>query len=176
MGDKVNVLVGAPSLIEISRDDEATWKSVGYTEGGVQFSQSVETYEVEVDQELDPIDEIVIKRRIKITTQLVESILDNIALALNYDPSEVITEDGTKKTKTLDIKSKLDIQKFAVRFTGKGPSGKHRRWTIKKVGQIGEVSMGLQKGDKTVIPLELKVYNDGSGSLGSVVDSEDAFA
>jgi len=170
--DKNNVLVGVGTL-EVTRDGGTTWTETGYTEGGVSFSQSIETFEVEVDQEVDPVDEVVTKRVTTISTQLAESSLENIAMAWNYDPDADITE-GTG-TKTLDLKSTADLKKFGVRFTGKGPNGKHRRWSINRVAQIGESSIGHQKGEKTVIPLEMKVYSDGSGSLGTVVDSDTEF-
>lgn len=172
MGNAANVIVGVGTL-EVTRDSGTIWTEVGYTEGGVSFSQSIETLEVEVDQSAEPVDEVVTKRTMKVTTSLAEPTLENIAMAWNYDPADIT--DGTG-IRTLTLKTSADLQKFGIRFTGKGPNGKYRRWEISKVAQIGESSIGHKKGEKTVIPLELKVYNDGTSSLGSIVDSDAVFS
>jgi hypothetical protein len=57
------------------------WVHVGYTDGGVTLEYDTEQQDIEVDQELDPIDTIVTRRNATLATTLAQMNAENLQLA-----------------------------------------------------------------------------------------------
>lgn len=77
--------------------------ALGHTSGGITVSVTTETTEVEVDQLLEPVDEILTKRTITVSVPLAEYSLENLQLA--FPGSEIVTDSTTTTKKKLLIKS-----------------------------------------------------------------------
>ncbi len=76
---------------------------LGDTQGGIKVTATLETTEIEVDQQLDPVDEIITKRTITVEAPLAEFTLENLALA--FPGSKVVTDSATPTKKKLVLGS-----------------------------------------------------------------------
>ena len=76
---------------------------LGDTQGGIKVTASLETTEIEVDQQLDPVDEIITKRTITVEAPLAEFTLENLALA--FPGSQLVTDTTTPTKKKLVLGS-----------------------------------------------------------------------
>lgn len=92
--DTKNVKLG---VCAISFDGQ----DLGYTKGGVEVSVSTDTHEVNVDQfGKSTVNEIIMKRNIKVKVPLAETTLDNL---VNIMPGATLVSDGAKATGTITI-------------------------------------------------------------------------
>ena len=72
--NKANVLVGAATIYV---DDN----NLGWTSGGLTIEHSADFYNVEVDQEPNPVKSFRVKETFKIKTNLAENTLENLKIA-----------------------------------------------------------------------------------------------
>lgn len=147
-------------------------RDLGDTSGGVTVSVSTETTEVEVDQQLDPVDEIITKRSITVSTPLAEFSLENLAMAF---PGAKVIVDGLDSTKqklviaSLSGKSARDFA-GALRIhplSADSDSDLSKDFLFPFAAPIGgEISVSYTKSDLKTIPLQFKAYpNDDGESL-----------
>ena len=76
---------------------------LGYTSGGCTVKVSTETKEIEVDQLLEPVDEIITKRSITVSIPLASFTLENLQRA--FPGSKIITDATVSTKKKLVISS-----------------------------------------------------------------------
>jgi hypothetical protein len=74
---------------------------IGYTQGGVEVTVTTDTHPVEVDQfGKTVINEIIMKRDVKVSAPLAETTLDNLVQIM---PGATLVTDGAKATGTITI-------------------------------------------------------------------------
>ncbi|MBR1897001.1 MAG: hypothetical protein IJ822_09500 [Pyramidobacter sp.] len=89
---------------------DSTETELGDTQGGIKVTAKMETTEIEVDQYLDPVDEIITKRTITVEAPLAEFTLENLALA--FPGSELVT-NGTKTKLVLGSTAGASMMSYA---------------------------------------------------------------
>lgn len=149
--------------------DAATERNLGHTSGGITVSVSTETTEVEVDQQLDPVDEIITKRGITVSVPLAEFSLENLSMA--FPGSEVVTDsiDTSKKKLVIASLSGKSARNFAgvLRLhplSAEDDNDLSKDFLFPMAAPIGgEVSINYTKSDLKTIPLQFKAYPDDDG-------------
>jgi len=139
----------------------APYTDVGYTDDGVTFNYTLDTVDVEVDQETFPINRRITKEGLEITCNLAESSLENInnAIAGSVLSGNILTlGDGALKT-------------MSIKLTGETPGGKIRTFEFPKVTAAGAVVMSFKKDEKTVFPVTFRALKPSTGPVGTFVDN-----
>lgn len=134
---------------------------VGYTEDGVTFDYSVDTADIEVEEESFPVDRVITKETLAITCNMAESSLYNIdkAIAGSVLSGSMITiGDGVLKTMSLRIK-------------GTNPAGYAREIIMPLATATGAVAESYKKGEKTVVPVTFQALKPSEGDVCTIVDN-----
>ena len=153
--DAGEVIKGAAELkIGAYGSDEGNAVAVGATEGGVSRTVSLEYVDTEVDQSFSPIDSALSKRSIIYRTQLAQSSLANLALASGLPTTAV---SGS----TLKV-GKQTPPYVTVWLTGPAPDGAVRTIHGFKCRVTGDSEFAYTKADKSVIPIEITVFEDNT--------------
>lgn len=153
--DAGEVIKGAAELkIGAYGSDEGDAVAVGATEGGVSRTVSLEYVDTEVDQAFSPIDSALSKRSIRYRTQLAQSSLANLALASGLPTAAV---SGS----TLKV-GKQAPPYVTVWLIGPAPDGAVRTIHAFKCRVTGDSESSYMKADKTVIPIEITVFEDNT--------------
>lgn len=152
MGECRNILHGIAQVLLDGSD-------VGYTEGGVEVEKTMDTFEKEVDQELDACDIAVTKYTMVVRTSLAEDTLENIKRAWN-ESSGIVTVTGPPKYRELKFGIQQEIPEHELTFIGYSPDKLQRKYVYYRAKQISSSAKTLQKGDKTMIPVEFRCLPD----------------
>jgi hypothetical protein len=134
---------------------ESPFRALGFTKEGVTLTVTQEYEEQEVDQIVDRAGSRLIKREVKIATNLAEGTLENWAAAMN-ELEEAITSGAGSAS--FEPSAGPDLQgepNYALLlFDGFAPNGKARRVIIRRALQVGEVEAAFTKEGQTVYPVE----------------------
>jgi hypothetical protein len=159
--NKSNVLVGYAT---IAIDDSI----LGWTSGGVQLEHSADFYNVEVDQEPDPVKTFRIKESYKIKTNLSENTLENLKIAWGIDSTiDTTTTAGYRRlafggsSTTEPVEHTLDIYGNAP-----GTPARSRRLHFFRVVAVEYGTMTIEKNKEQVIPVTFEAYADSSQVAG----------
>lgn len=148
---------------------------LGYTSNGVTIRVTTETQEIEVDQEAVPLDEIVTKRTITVSTPLTNFSMSNMQLAF---PGATLVTDGTDTTK-----QKLVIGSIAgdslreyegelrLHPVEKSASDKSKDFFFPCAAPVArDMEISYTKDGLRTLPLEFKAYpSEASGSVGNTI-------
>lgn len=143
-------------------------RNLGHTSGGITVNVSTETTEVEVDQQLDPVDEIITKRAITVSVPLAEFSLENLAMA--FPGSTVVTDavDQSKQKLVIASLSGKSARDFAgalrLHPLGVDADDLSKDFFFPMAAPIGgELAINYTKSDLKTIPLQFKAYPDSNG-------------
>lgn len=119
MGDRANVLVGAPATFKFAnyvtaRAVASTYTDVGLTQDGVTIDPKIELHEVVVDQFLGKIAAIPKARDLEIKAKFAETSIENMRAAL-AQPAANITGTGA-----LRYDASAGEQYYQIQIIGKG--------------------------------------------------------
>ena len=150
--------------------------ALGHTFGGVSIKVATETQEIEVDQLLEPVDEIITKRTTTISVPLAEYTLENLQMA--FPGSELVTDATTSTKKKLIIKSvsgnsALDgageLRLHPINATG--DSDKSKDFLFPAAAPLTtDLEIAYTKDGLKTIPIEFKAYpSEAAATLGQVI-------
>lgn len=130
---------------------------VGYTEEGSTFSAVPKFEDIEVAEELDPIDVVATGRETSIGFACAELTAQNIAKAFNGGTITTASGDVTFEPPASDdapVHTAIVWQSFA----------KDELWVYRDCVQTGASKMDRKKGNnKTTVPLEFRVLKPAGG-------------
>lgn len=138
--------------------------ALGHTSGGVSVKISMETQEIEVDQLLEPVDEIVTKRTITVGVPLVEFTPENLQMAF---PGSTLVTDATDPTKKKLLINSVSGQSTrdnagALRLhpvSADGDSDKSKDFLFPAAAPVTtDLEITYTKDGLKTIPLEFKAY------------------
>ncbi|MCE7081162.1 hypothetical protein [Streptomyces sp. ST2-7A] len=149
------------------------WTDAGATDGGLSQTVNQSMFAMRVDQVPDAVGQRVTERDIQVSTSLAQATLRNLAIALNHDPDEFITE-GTGY-KRLTLKPGQDAMlpdELTIVVGGWAPGGNLGRWAIlHRVTSIENVESAWQKDGLHLIPVTFNaLYVDSVTSPVEWVD------
>lgn len=128
------------------------WTDVGATNGGLELGFDDTYTEFDIDQVNMTPESRRSKRKVSAKTNLAESTVANLALALNNSApsSGILTPD--------DGQASLAPGYNALILDGYSPGGFKRRVILRKVLQTGSVGTSFKKDGVTMFPVEFTVH------------------
>lgn len=151
-------------------DGSADWRSVGFTDGGIEVSYEPNYADVQVDQLLDAAR--IFKQSMKVTvkTTLSETTLDNLVVSWGQGSA---TLASTTSDSTLGIAAGAlgdDPVERAVTFVGPAPkdaSGNKRErvYFVRRVISVDTTAHGLRRDQATTFPVSFRCLPDPSAAL-----------
>lgn len=133
------------------------WQALGYTETGSELQINQEDSDIEVAEELDPIDNLLTKRTTKLVVEAAEVTKKNILLVTGGGASN--TNDGTAFS-LVDPASVIGVMMIWDSSDTAGASGDiaNRRVLMRKVKPGGSVNLARKKAPgKATLPATLNV-------------------
>ena len=134
---------------------------VGYTEDGVTVTYTVDTNDIEVDEETFPIDNVITKETAEVTCNMAESSLFNMDKAMGgslLSGSILKLGAGTQKKLTLQIR-------------GTNPAGFTRAIQMPSCISTGAVGMAYTKDAKTIVPVTFRALKTANNPAVTIVDN-----
>ncbi|MEG1501961.1 MAG: hypothetical protein RR203_02475 [Synergistaceae bacterium] len=137
---------------------------LGHTNGGIAVKVSTETMEIEVDQLMDPIDEIVTKRSITISVPLVDFTLENLQMAFCGSELVVDKTDTTKKKLVISSVAGKSARDGAGELrlhpvTATSDTDKSKDFFFPAAAPVSsDLEISYTKDGLKTIPLEFKAY------------------
>ena len=141
--------------------------NLGYTNGGAKITASQETTEVEVDQLLDPLDEIVTKRTVQIEVPVISINAETLQLA--FPGSELITDKSDPEKKKLVLGSTTGASltnyagKLRVHPVENAADDHSEDYTFPCAAPMGNLDLSFTKGELRTVPLTFKAFPPADG-------------
>lgn len=162
----------AGTSLTAALDADATWRHVGFTTGGVEFTYAPDFGEVEVDQSLDAAK--MFKQRMSATaaTTLAQASLDNLLLAWGQSGATLSPAADGEVDREIGI-SAGDLGdepvERALVFVGKAPrtparKRRERVYFLRRALQVESTAHSLNRAEATGIPVSFRLLPDMSYS------------
>lgn len=144
----------------------AGWEQVGYTDDGVEITYSPTYKDIEVDEELSPVQVILVKESATIMAKLAEATILNMNRAISaslYSSSSAAANDIIR----LDFGSGVS-EEVMVGFEGPAPgsTGLTRVFIAYRAKSVASVGQKYSRQDKVILPLELRILADSTQDAG----------
>jgi hypothetical protein len=161
--NKANVLVGAATIYV---DDN----NLGWTSGGLTIEHSADFYNVEVDQEPNPVKSFRVKETFKIKTNLAENTLENLKIAWGIDSSiDLTTTAGYRRLAFGGSVADAPEHTLDVYGNAPGTPSRQRRIHFYRVVAVEFGNLVVEKGKEQVIPVTFEAYIDSTQSNGKQI-------
>jgi hypothetical protein len=151
-----------------------TWRDVGYSEEGWSFNVERDVEDVEVAEEIDPIDVLATSREIHLVGEAAQSSLENLRVALG---GGTITPDaGPPATSTYTPTGTDTLTRFALLFRGKAPTvglqANVRDIQMPHVIPVGAVELAAKKApDKSLVGMDFRVIKVTGDDIFTIIDT-----
>jgi hypothetical protein len=149
--------VGAFGVAEpatIATAPGAGWTDVGGTQDGITVSVELEFSELSVDQIVDIPGQRITKRVAKVKTNLAETTLANLAVALNELAATVVANKFTPSNGIAAFAPNYS----AILLDGIAPGGFRRRVIVRRCLQVGNVESSYKKDGQTLFPVDFSSH------------------
>lgn len=142
-----------------------TWIPIGYTEDGSEIATDLTTEDIEVAEELDPVDTLATKRTTTITINCAESSVANMATALGGDVSRTNTAVAYEFPDPADIVGFILVWDSQEDPTATGPDGAtNSRWLFRNCKPSGSGSTANRKApQKKIVPITVRANKPDNG-------------
>lgn len=147
-----------PATASAAVTSPTPWRDVGGTNGGLKLEVAKEYMELEVDQIAAIPESRLTKWTAKLTTNLAEVTLENLATLENELAAAVQTVSMDKKLELGGDLVGVPVNYYAYLLDGRAPSGKRRRVIIRRGLQVGAVEMANAKDGQTFLPVEVRAH------------------
>lgn len=140
----------------------AAWVPLGYTDEGSSFSFSVDSENVEVAEELDPIAVALTAREGTVGFALAEMTAKNMQRALNG--GTITAGSGIVTFEPPDLGEEVRV------MLGFESEDAEERWVYRKALQTGGLEINRRKGaEKATIPCEFKLEKPAAAKLFKII-------
>lgn len=137
----------------------SAWKTVGYTDSGSEFKYSLNTDQVQVAEELDPISNPVTGRTSTLTFAMAEVTATNLMRAFNAPSSQVVLSGALSTIEPPDLGTEVR------RMIGFDSEDLTERWLFRQCFQTGDTTITRQKGaNNATIAVEFTLEKPASGN------------
>jgi len=152
-------VLGSDEPIDTTTAWPAAWKPLGYTNDGSQQSYAPQYDDVEVAEELDPLDSVPTGRKIIVSFDLAENTALNYKRAMNG--GTIVVSGLTDEIYTFEPP---DLGEEVSVMLGFESEDHEERWVWRQTKQTGTVATARKKGaDKALIPMEFTCYPPDAG-------------
>lgn len=147
------------------------WVDIGYTDGGIQFTTSVDRNEIRVDQQLDPVFRLATGRDTRVTTNVAEVTPANIKRVTGQGSTTTVAAgSGTRGhvdwDQTATITDLYQSVGCDIRQPGTTEAYRLALW---KTLQLGSPQMTFSAEDKAMVSMEMAALPDDSTSPSRIV-------
>lgn len=140
--------IGTTEPVDASTALPSAWREIGWTEDGSTINYELQTADVEVEEEFDPVKVVTTKRIGEVSFQMAQVTRANLALALNKGAS---SQTGTGILEPPDPGDEVRV--MLVLDTEEGA-----RYIFRRCVQSGRISINRKKApDKATIPVTFKL-------------------
>lgn len=161
-----------PSLATMPTD--SAWQTAGfipsgYTDDGVQFVYTPQTKDINVDEEMSPVQILLIGEKLEISVKLAEATLNNLLKAIAG--SSLVLGAGVS-TLYLGSAAQANVQEFVLGFSGPAPGTEAgagltgRAIAVYRVKATAAVTIHYQRKDKVVYNVKFTALADSTQSAG----------
>lgn len=148
---------------------DVAWVDVGYSEEGWSFNVDRTIEDVEVAEEMEPIDVQQTKRDVRIVGASAQASIENFKLAMGG--GTIATAAGPPATKTYTPSGVEVLDRKALLFRGKAPSGKVRDTKVPHAISVAAVEMASKKApDKTLLAMEWRIIKQAGENPFTMTD------
>lgn len=154
-----------PTLDQTPTAASAYWEYVGPSEDGVKldFDETINAFSP--DTETGDTDAVRSHEAVKITANLYEATLENLALAFAATVTTVPAGSGTLGYKEIGMSRGAQVTKKAILFRGNSPYGDFPGQYLVPFGYIsGKVGLEYKKEAHVLIPIEFNALVDKNAS------------
>lgn len=161
-------VLGTPEPADLTTPWEsvsANWIPLGYTDEGSTFNFSVDSENIEVAEELDPIAVALTSREGTLDFSLAEMTAKNLQRALNG--GQITAGTGIVTFEPPDLGEEIRT------MLGFESEDGEERWVYRKALQVGGLEIGRGKGaTKALIPCSFKLEKPAAAKLFKVIMDE----
>lgn len=176
MSDASNVIAGSgvlymapkgtalPTLTSLPITWPATWVASGYTDDGVDFVYTPTFKDINVDEELSPVQVLLTAEKMEVSLKMAETTLLNLTKAI---AGSSLVQDSTTSTVYFGSASQASLQEWILGFEGPAPgTGATRVIIVRRVLSKAAVSFKYQRKDKIVYAVKFEALADSTQSAG----------
>lgn len=152
------------------------WERIGFTKAPLTVAYSFDEAEIEVEEELSPIDRLRIKEMLTLETVLAELAAEYFALSLGQDPTTAVTSTaagaGQRAYEEVLLGGNSEIKQYKWGFEARyvdsaGDEFPVRFFIHKGTAKLnGNLEFSQKSGDYPGIPLQINALADPSQSAG----------
>ena len=162
----------APSLATMPTDSSWTaagFVGSGYTDDGVQFTYTPQVKDIEVDEEMSPVQILLIGEKLEISLKFAEVTLNNLLRAI---AGSSLVEGSGISTLYLGTPLQSAVQQYVLGFMGPAPGlepnaiNTGRVILVHRVVAIAAVTEHYQRKDKRVFNVKFQAIADSTQQQG----------
>lgn len=146
------------------------WTNMGYTTDGIKVGYTQETFEIEVDQLTNPVDEIITKETVMFETILAELTGANLATSFNGTLTTTAAGSGQRAFEQVEMGGSADTDKYAFGLEGFYKTANNETFPVRvfiyKGTPIINGQLNFMKNQIAGIPLQIKAYADTTKAVG----------
>ena len=179
MSDTANVIAGSatlylapsgtalPVLTGLPVTWPAAWVSPGYTDAGIDFVYTPTFKDIMVDEEMGPVQKILVSEKLEINLVMAESTLNNLLKAI---AGSSLVEGAS--VSTLYLGSASSTQEWVLGVQGPAPGAEATAGTLGRViicyrvKASAAVTAKMQRKDKVVFNVKFEALVDSTKSAG----------
>lgn len=141
----------------------SAWVAIGYTEDGTEIVTDITSEDIEVAEELDPIDTVQTRRTTTINVQPAEMTVNNLATSLGGEVTRL------NNAVAYEFPDPTDIVAFMLVWdSNEDPTSDagatNRRWLFRSVKPTGTVTTARRKApQKALLPMALRANKAANG-------------
>lgn len=142
----------------------SAWVPIGYTEDGTEVSTDITAEDIEVAEEIDPIDTVITQRVTTITVQPAESTVNNLATSMGG------TVTRTNDAVAYEFPDPQQISAFMLVWdSNEDPTSDagatNRRWIFRSCKPAGTIAHAKRKApQKSLVPMIVRANKADDGS------------
>jgi len=141
----------------------------GYTDDGVQFTYTPQTKDIDVDEEMSPVQILLIGEKLEINLKFAEVTLNNLLRAI---AGSSLVEGAGISTLYLGSPAQSSVQEYVAIFMGPAPGTEANAGTtgrviaVYRIKSTGAVTHHAQRKDKVVYAVKFTALADSTKSAG----------
>lgn len=136
--------IGTTEPLDCSTVLPVAWTAVGYTENGTEIVTSITSSDIEVAEEVDPIDNIQTKRTTVLNVEMAESTKRRLLLAIGGSIGAASFDD-TIPFEFPDVDTILGVMMVWESAVNGAPDATNRRWLMRLAKPTGTITTVRRK-------------------------------
>jgi hypothetical protein len=152
--------IGTAEPASASASLDAAWREIGYTEDGSKFTSTVDAQEVTVEELLDPVRYVNVKRKSSLSFMMAQATARNLLLALNQGAAGTVV--GGQSIAPVATTSEVRVM---LCWESEATGANQSKLLIRQAYNVGNLEIDLKQApDKHKIPVEFNLEKPTSAA------------